>query len=101
MSESKDSIEVDDCVSLNSRLDLLIHCKLDIARVKALKESVRNQNLERDENVLKKTKFDRETEDESSSKEINRADSELSVLQGKISDKYKKETEDESFTMKE
>ena len=75
MSDSKDSNEVEDYVSLNSRFDLLIHRELDIARVKALKESVGNQKLERDKNILKKTNFGRETEDESSSKKINREDS--------------------------
>ena len=73
MSESEDSNEVDESVSLpKSRFFSLIHPNLDTDRVNALKESVRNQKLERDEKILKKTEFDRETEDESSSKKINR-----------------------------
>ena len=95
MSESEDSNEVDESVSLpKHRCYSLFHPNVDTDRVKALKEAVRNKKLERDENILKKTEFDRTTEDESSSKKIIREDSELSGLQGKISETYQKETED-------
>ena len=73
MSESEDSKEVDKSLPLpKNRFTTLLHPSLDADNVKALQEIVRNQKLERDEVILKKTDFDAETEDVSSSKMINR-----------------------------
>ena len=99
MSESEDSYEEDKIGSLKHRFGSLVHPFLDTDKVNAFKESVRKQKLERDKNILKKTEFDRETEYESSSKKINREDSELCDLKDKMSDIYQNETEDESSTL--
>ena len=99
MNENEDSYDEDKSGSLKHRFSYLVHPGLDTDNLIALKEAVRNQKLERDENILKKTEFDTETEDESSSKKINREDSELSDLNDTISKTFQNKTEDESSTM--
>ena len=97
MSESEDSKEVDNSVSLpKNRFTTLLHPSLDTDKVKALQEIVR---LGRGEVISMKTDFDAETEDESSYKKEKREDSEFSDLKNTMSKTYQNDTEDESSTL--
>ena len=84
MSGSEDSYE-DIKNILKHNFNAFVHPSLGTDILIALRRSVKKQKLERDEKISKKTEFDRETEDESSCKNINREGSELTVLQGKNS----------------
>ena len=89
MSESEDSKEADNSVSLpKNRLSTLFHPSLDTDKVIDLQAIVRNQKLDRGEVKWMKTDFDAETEDESSFNKEKREDRELSDLKDKICKTY-------------
>ena len=83
--------------SLKYKFDSFVHPSLGTDKLIALKRSVRNKKLEREEKILEKTGNDRETEDESSCKNIDKVESKLSVLLDKNSETDQKEIGDEIF----
>ena len=77
MSNSEDSYDKEDYVSISTRFGSGVRPRLDTQQMNALQESVRKQKLEREK--------------------INK-DDKLSVLQGYICKTNKKENDDESLT---
>ena len=78
MSNSEDSYDKEDYVSISTRFGSGVRPRLDTQQMNALQESVRKQKLEREK--------------------INKEGDKLSVLQGYICKTNKKENDDESFT---
>ena len=84
MSDSEDSYEVIK-KSFKKTFESFARPSLGTDKLIALRRLVRNQKLEIEEKMLEKTGNDRETEDESSCKNIDKVESELIVLLDKNS----------------
>ena len=101
MSESEDSKEVDNSVSIpENRLPTLLHSNLATDQMKALQAIVRNQKHKGGKVMSIKTDFETETEDEANSKMENKEDNELGDLNDTLSKTYQNETEDDISTLK-
>ena len=101
MSESEDSKEVDNSVSLpENRFATLLHPNLATDQMKALQAIVRDQKQKGSEVMSIKTDFEAETEGEANSKKENREDSELGDFNDTMIKTYQNKTEGESSTLK-